>query len=307
MYGRSRRSRLPSLGSRSFDPVDRVAREDAGDATVREECVAREVEDPLRIAEVGTLVRQCPDAAALVHVEVRPARAVGDEVEPAVRVPLRLEDGLLLPAGDALPVGERAVVGEIRDAEIRALERHVRVIPREPGESLAVRARPRCGVEVTPRGDDAGLCRSVGRQDDELVDGLAVAVALADADDQATAREDAPVGVAEGVRLRRLGRDRRRLGVGRLDAVEPAVVEVGAEDDLAVAEPGSAAVLVDARADVESRRNVVDRVSVVWLEDERRASALLRPRLGPVHAGRTDVQVTEAHAAVARDEVDRDR
>src|SRR6266446_4864679 len=107
--------------------------------------------------------------------------------------------------------------------------------------------------------------------------------------------------------FRRLRGDRPRLGAGLLDPVEAAVVEARAEDDPTVAEPGAAAVLVHARTDVEVRRNDVGGLTAMRAEDQRTPPAFLWPAFGPVDAFLADVEVGERDAALAGEEVGRDR
>ena len=127
---------------------------------------------------------------------------------------------------------------------------------------------------------------------------------LAHAYDQAAVREDAPVGIAERVRFRRLGGDRPRRCADPFEAIQPAVVEARAEDDLPFPpEPGAAAVLVDPRPDVEIRWNGIDRLTVVRSKDECCPPLLMRPALRPVGPVRAEVDIAETNAALARDQV----
>src|SRR5207302_11059550 len=96
--------------------------------------------------------------------------------------------------------------------------------------------------------------------------------------------EDAPVGVAQLVRLGRLRRDGSRFRSGAFDAIQPAVVEVRAIHNTVVAKPRAAAVLMDTRAHVEALRNDVDRVFAALGEYERHPPLLLGTALEPVHA-----------------------
>jgi len=132
-------------------------------------------------------------------------------------------------------------------------------------------------------------------------------VRLADADDQATVVEDTAVGVAQRIPLRGLRGDRPRLAARLIDAVQAAVIEARAENDGSVAEPGTATVLVDARADVEARGDDVGGLAAVRAKDQRATSLLLRSALRPVDPLITDVEVAERDAAFTRDEIGRDR
>ena len=80
-----------------------------------------------------------------------------------------------------------------------------------------------------PSTSDAWLRRPVGRQRDELVPHLAVFVPLAHADHRLAVGRDDAVGIAEGVRLRRRGRDRARLRSRAVDPVDAAVGELAVD------------------------------------------------------------------------------
>ena len=230
-----------------LETLHRLTSDRAGDATVRQERVRRNTEDPLWERELGLLLAQRHDLAALLGVQVPPAVRVVDEMEDALRAPQRLSHGLAIRARDVALVRERAVVRQVGHAQLGALEREQRVVPARPRKLPTVRADARRRVEVAPARDWAGLLRAVRRERDELVHRLAVHVmALAHADDQATVRRDAAVGIATRVRRRRLRRYQLRLGSGPIEAIHAAVVEVRAPDRVAVTPVGAAAVLVHA-------------------------------------------------------------
>ncbi len=251
---------------------------DEGDRAVVEEGVGRAAEEPLRVAQLGLLGGQLRDLAALVAVEVPPAVAVGDEVQPALGVPLGLEDRLLRPAGDQARVGR---VLQRRDPELGPVPGHVRVVPAGPGEPAAVGADPGEGVEVAPGGEHGRLAGAVEREGDDLVLGFALAVDLAHADDRAPVRGEPHVGVAQGAGALGLGADRDRLLAEAL-AVEPLVGEVDEEDEVVGDQrPGAAAVLVDAGAGVHPRRRHVFRLAARRPPHQHHAPALGRPPFAP--------------------------
>src|SRR4029079_10818463 len=99
-------------------------------------CVVPPAEKPLRIAELGLLVR---DLLAL-SVEVPPAVPVGHPVELAVGTPRRLPDRLAGPAGN-LARGRWVV--ERSHPQLGAVPRHVGVVPARPAHLRAVGARTR--------------------------------------------------------------------------------------------------------------------------------------------------------------------
>src|SRR5205823_11154782 len=100
---------------------------------------------------------------------------------------------------------------------------------------------------------------------------------------------------------------RLRPGTRRVDAVEAAVVEAGAEDDPSVTEPSAAAVLVHPRADVEVRWHHFDGPALARLVDERGPSLFLGAALGPVDAVLPDVDVAELDTPLGGDEIRGDR
>jgi len=202
-------------------------------------------------------------------------------VQGSARGEARVDHRLLRAAGDEPRDSERAADLDVRDHELGSVPRHARVIPGEPGETAAGRVEPRSHEEVVAAGDDLRLGQSIRRKPDELVAHLARLVTLAHAKDRRAVRGHAAVGVSQRVRLCRLGCDRMRLRAGTVDAVEPAVVELGEERRVAVEPHCSAAVFVHARACVRARRRHVDELAVGPCLDDGRAAALVRPDLGP--------------------------
>ncbi len=132
------------------EPFGRALGAHDGDRAVREERVGGAAEEPLGVAEVGPLGAELGRALAIEAVEVPPAVAVGDEVQPSCGVPGGLEDRLLRAAGEA-PGGGR--VGERGEPELGPVPGHVRVIPAGPGEQRAVGAESREGIEVAAGGE----------------------------------------------------------------------------------------------------------------------------------------------------------
>ena len=193
-------------------------------------------------------------------------------MQPALGVPLGLEDRLLGPPATRRRVG---AVLQRRDPELGPVPGHVRVVPAGPGEPAAVGADPGEGVEVAPGGEHGRLAGAVEGERDDLVLGFA-----ARRGPRARRRRVRPSGRA-GCR-RSAGRpglsgsaaDRDRLLAEPL-AVEPLVGEVGEEDEVVGDQrPGAAAVLVDAGADVGSRRRH-------RLRARRRPGAASAPRARP--------------------------
>ena len=166
-------------GARGVDEpevLDAVPTVAGHDAPVGQEVVVLEAEDPRRLGELGgqwgergdggcaVRARRRHRRMALDTVQVPPAAAVADEVQPAVRAPGRLKDALGGAAGDAPLRGEPSGGRQLRHPQLGAVPRHLRVVPAEPGEPPPVGAEARRRVEVVAAGHDAGRGRSVGRQ-----------------------------------------------------------------------------------------------------------------------------------------------
>ena len=193
-------------GIEQLERVARAARDEAGDPPVGEEGIALAGEHPPRQRELGFCGSERPHVVAAGGIQVPPPGPVGDEVEHSVGTPPRIDDRLRLSAGDHPFVAEGAVLAERGDAELRAVERHARVVPGEPGELRAGRIDPWRRVEIVAGRDHTRLGGSVRWKGDELVQHLAALVALAHADDQTPVRREKSVGVAQRMRLRRLRR-----------------------------------------------------------------------------------------------------
>jgi hypothetical protein len=126
---------------------------------------------------------------------------------------------------------------------------------------------------------------------------------LPDADDQATIGEDPAVCVPQRVGLGRFRCDRPRLRARPVDAIETAVLEAGAEDDISFAEPGSASILVYTRPDVEVRRHDVDGLAAERFVNQRGTPLLIGATLGPVDAVLADVDIAKLDSALGRREL----
>ena len=143
--------------------------DDADDAAVVEEGVGLQAEDPSRLGELGgergerrgarrarRFVVARPAVWVVDPVEVPPSAAVAEEVQPAVGAPGRLHDALGGAAGDAARSAEPGG-RQLRDPQLSAVPRHLRVIPAQPGEHAPVGAHARGGVEVVAGGQHADL------------------------------------------------------------------------------------------------------------------------------------------------------
>jgi hypothetical protein len=195
--------------------------------------------------------------AALLAVEIPPARAVGHEVEPAIGRPRRLEDRFLGAAGDADGRLRQAARIEVREIERRAVPRHVRVIPLQPGELRAVGAQHGIGIEVRAGGQHDASRRRRGaqrnRHDRGGRLGVALRVVFAHAEQPLPGHVHPALRVEVALRRERL----RRLAGG--EGVELLVREVRRVDGALVHRVGRPAVLVHAAPDVEVARRDVHR------------------------------------------------
>ena len=139
------------------------------------------------------------------------------------------------------------------DPQQGGIPRHVRVVPLEPGEARPVRRQPWGGDEIGAL-DEHLRVPAVERDGDDGVGRLGLhRVVLADGVEAAAGEVRPEVCVAP-----RTGRrDRhRRLGA-RIEPVEPAIGELGEDDDPADDDVRTAAIFVDPRSDIERRRRQV--------------------------------------------------
>ena len=152
------------LGERRLDLADELARRDVeqpvvpgpaadrDDRAVGEEPVRRAPEDPRRVGELGLHRGQRLEARSLDQpVQVPPAAPVRDEMEDPVRAPLGLGDRFVRATGREIGLAERAIGGDRRDAQAGGLPGHGRVVPLEPGETVARGRDPRRRHEVQRR------------------------------------------------------------------------------------------------------------------------------------------------------------
>ncbi len=205
-------------------------------------------------------------------------------MQDAVGAPVGLPDRLGRPACDVAGCGDRAIRGELPGPQLGPVPGHPRVVPLEPRDARAVRARARVGHEVRAAAQQA-LLAAAQVHGGEHVAYFVRGVALADADQVRAVRAGAPVGEAD--RRRVVGLRRERLGLApRTVGSEPdppqALVGEVRERDAAVDEgPGAAAVLVHAGPGVEVGPDQVPVGSVLGPMHQRGAPALGRPHLGP--------------------------
>ena len=262
--------------------------------TVGEEREVTHAQDPLWCGEVGCDVEGLTGGAVLEGPRVPPVRLVGEEPEPTVRGVGRLDGRDSRPSRDDVRSGVRWLREQVLDRRLVEQGRvpgHVGVVPRHPGNAMAVGGEGRPGHEVGPRGQDGPetvalaltpALVAVQAQPDQFVHRLggAPAVVLTHRVDEVAVDDQA----AEAhVPLRREG---DRLAAPRVQAPQPVVPEVAEDNGSRRHGIRSAAVFVDARADVPRlREHVRDRVRPTVVTDQDRAPTLPRTSLQPIGVG----------------------
>jgi hypothetical protein len=222
-------------------------------------------------------------------------------VEDARRRPLGLVDRVIVGARDPALAGDVSLAVEVGDPELGPVPRQVRMVPLQPAQPAPVRREPRVGVEVGAF-RDSGLVTAVEAEPDDRVDRFAAAgVVLADREQQGAAAVDGRVRVAPVA-----GRRDRRRPLMTLLSVEPLVVEVREPDGALARDVSRAAVLVDARARVETGRRDVSDGAVGRPPDDDQPAALGRAPFAPVDVLAVDGEIGQPDAA-GDDRVRRDR
>src|SRR5262245_49824040 len=196
------------------------------------------------------------------------------------------------PAGRKLEMLEYSSVVDGGNPQFSAVPRHLGLPPGQPAEARAVVIQSRRGVEVITGGDHVTRVRiAVERNGDERVDRLVsfVCVLLAHTDEAPPALVDGRVGIkpfaVRGDWNRYVGRVRRRTGATRrrpADLINPLVREVRIVNNAVANNIRATAVLVDAAADVVTRRSQIDNRAIGAASDEHVAPAFLRTPLEPV-------------------------
>ncbi len=244
--------------------------------------VARAAEHPVRFHDLEGADRLRGQFAGgdIDAVEVPPLVAIGDDGERAVAPPQRLLQRLVTVANQLARAAHRHAI-EFGDPQLGRVPRHVRVHPLDPHDRSTIGRDPRRRIEVGPGRDHRGAHRSVGGNGDDLVHGLAVAVAFVDAHEPVTVGGRSTVRVAQCSRRIRFGGQHDRFAA-RLDPAQALVGEVRVEGDTVGDPPRPTPVLVDARADIRLRGGDVGR-DAVTPPNECRPPRVLRPGLGPPH------------------------
>ncbi len=188
-------------------------------------------------------------AFAVEFVRVPVPALVGDEEQSSVRAPFGLEDGDVPCSGHSLPRGHAPPRVELAHPEFRAVPRHVRVVPFEPRDSLAVGTESGGGVEVAIRSDHPSVLAAVRIHADDAVPRFIVALRLLDDDDPAPAGIDLRGGVARSV----VRGQSARPTVG-IESVESLIFELHVVHRAVAGREGASAVLVDTGSRVLGRR-----------------------------------------------------
>ena len=189
-----------------------------------------------------------------------------------------------------------------RDTQLRVRPRHVRVVPRDPGDLRAVGGDGRrlSEVRALKHRDDCAVVAGGGaieRDSDNLVDGLARGgVVLGHRVHEVAHVGDPEVAVADLRQGRQGTHDAARIG--RIKGVDAAVGLIGEHDDAVVNGVCLAAVLVHARADIGQAGTVNERQDLARFPrtataQQRPTSALARMPLDPVGVGSVDANLGE--------------
>jgi len=224
-------------------------------------------------------------------------------VEHTVGRPFRLEDRLLRAASHEVSLAEGAVGANPGEPKLRAVPRHVGVIPREPRDTRSVRADPRRRVEVASPNEDASIRPPVERHRDNR--GLRLrpddVVVFADADQPPASAVEHGVGVAH-LPFRR-ERPRLTAGAHRVEALVAVVREI---DLLFPGEVGTPSVLVDPGPRAPRRGDHIHQGAVRAPAHDDVAPAFPGARLGPEDRVRRQRRLAQEHR-LGCDPVRRDR
>ena len=190
--------------------------------------------------------------------------------------------------------GPSAADLERRDAQLRAVPRHVGVVPLQPAEAGAVGREAGVGDEVRTGDDDRGLELARRVEHDDLVDRLGVGgVPLAHDGEPSAGRIEVAVGppIAAGHGgLRGHGDGHRPAG----EPVQPLIGPVDEPQRPAVHPPRSPAVFVHGGTGVEPGGQQVHGRAVTDALDDLRPAALLGSLLRPGDGLAVDGDPTEA-------------
>ncbi len=257
----------------------------AGEDRLRtEKIIPAAAERPGRSGKFGRHRADSFRAVASRPIEIPPAVAIRHEIQDVVGRPRRLHDRFASAARRLADLGQSAVGADFGRPQPGAVPGHVGMVPAEPGEVLAVGAEARRAEEIVAFGQHPARTLTVQAERHDAVHGLALAaMVLAHREDAAAAQVGLEIGIAQAA-----GRGQRLRCLARSQPVQPLVGEIDRDDHAIAHQPGAAAILVHAGADIEARRGDVG-ATVRALRHQHGAAGFLRPRLGPVD-----------HAAVER-------
>ena len=260
------------------------------------------VEAPQRHTVLGFVRHGAVNARLVIDMQIPETVGVGHVSEPAIVQPLRLADGFRGAARHHRGFRQGPGSVEAGDDQLRAVPRHVGVVPNEEGELVAVRREARAGIEiVAARQHFDGAIGDIHAH--QVVDRfVAHAVALAHRDEAAAALvPDQPakalVNAAEGHAARHRAVQPHRVDVLILEVDEPRHAVRHGER--------ATAVLVYPAAGVERRRREVAPLAVP-IPHEGRAAAFGRAHLQPVERAIPMQEVGEGDER-GQHEVRRDR
>ena len=287
-----------AVGEPYGQAIDALAHAREHDPAIGQVRVARAAEHPLGHPDVHLELDHGRDPRTTrgPPIEVPPAASVADERQRSIRLPARLRHRLSLAAGDQDVISARQLAGE----EASAVPGHVRVVPLDPAQPLAVGAEARAGGEVRPAHHDLRSAGVEGVEPDYLVANVgrsltAGRMTFANAHDRRAIGTYVAVGVALATRhLGRRGERPARPGVW-LEAIQALIVG-GAEPDDAVAHPpGATAVLVYRGARAPALGQELAGRAVRGAAHELDAATLVRTALGPDHRRAVDPDLREAN------------
>ena len=135
-------------GMQARQLADALLNVGADDVAVCAKTVHRHAEGPVRRREFGLHRTQRIDAAIGKAIQIPPATAVGNEMQYALRRPLRLANRDVAAAGDLARRTQAAVNAHVGQPQLGALPRHLRMIPAQPCQLRTVRRQARRGVKI---------------------------------------------------------------------------------------------------------------------------------------------------------------
>ena len=98
------------------------------------------------------------DDARVPHSnEIRPTRPIARDDERAVACKAWLKERFPRAPGHLSRVARRARLGPAQHFEQRPIPGHIRMVPGQESELIALRGKSRRGIEIMPRGHNVGL------------------------------------------------------------------------------------------------------------------------------------------------------